>query len=316
MDLDQWKYLERQRKVKLHSSPGNQFANVLSPSGYFMCRRKHIFKKIQKHLVVLSMCALAICLLISPFSAEASPLQALIEQYGLTPHSVTYDGPIGVKLPSGTLIIRYEVIRFGPSPFPLTLELNYDPESSAPNGISPGWSLGGTPWHGYNIDWKTSWGENNRMVSRTSDGGKSISYRYDAKGRLAFPTRYREDLMTRCEGRVVLTVHDDRCLLLYPQPDWDEIERKLVRLPNQNKRTRTLQRMVLGHATEIEMDKSGRILVPPRLREFASLEKRVVLAGLGNKFEIWNEEAWEKKCTEWMSDDGDDLPDSLETLTL
>ena len=143
-------------------------------------------------------------------------------------------------------------------------------------------------------------------------GGSAVNL--DVKGRLAFPTRYREDLMTRCEGHVVLTVHDDRCLLLYPQPDWDEIERKLVRLPNQNKRTRTLQRMVLGHATEIEMDK--RILVPPRLREFASLEKRVVLAGLGNKFEIWNEEAWEKKCTEWVSDDGDDLPDSLETLTL
>jgi MraZ protein len=145
-------------------------------------------------------------------------------------------------------------------------------------------------------------------------GGSAVNL--DAKGRLAFPTRYREDLITRCEGHVVLTVHDDRCLLLYPLPDWDEIERKLVRLPNQNKRTRTLQRMVLGHATEIEMDKSGRILIPPRLREFASLEKRVVLAGLGNKFEIWNEEAWEQKCTEWVSDDGDDLPDSLETLTL
>ena len=122
-------------------------------------------------------------------------------------------------------------------------------------------------------------------------GGSAVNL--DAKGHLAFPTRYREDLMTRCEGRVVLTVHDDRCLLLYPLPDWDEIERKLVRLPNQNKRTRTLQRMVLGHATEIDMDKSGRILIPPRLREFASLEKRVVLAGLGNKFEIWDEEAWE-----------------------
>ena len=146
-------------------------------------------------------------------------------------------------------------------------------------------------------------------------GGSTVNL--DAKGRLALPTRYREDLITRCEGRVVLTVHDDRCLLLYALPDWDEIERKLVRLPNQNKRTRTLQRMVLGHATEIEMDKSGRILIPPRLREFASLEKRVVLAGLGNKFELWNDEAWDKRCSEWISDDGDDdLPDSLESLTL
>jgi MraZ protein len=64
------------------------------------------------------------------------------------------------------------------------------------------------------------------------------------------------------------------------------------------------------------MDKSGRILIPPRLRGFASLEKRVVLVGQGNKFEIWDEDAWDKKCAEWISDDGNDLPDSLESLTL
>jgi MraZ protein len=106
--------------------------------------------------------------------------------------------------------------------------------------------------------------------------------------------------------------------LLYPFPDWDEIERKLVRLPNQDKRTRTLQRMLLGHATELEIDNSGRILIPPRLREFAGLDKRVVLAGLGNKFEIWNEEVWERNCVDWVSAEagGSDLPDSLETLTL
>ncbi|MEN8107075.1 MAG: division/cell wall cluster transcriptional repressor MraZ [Pseudomonadota bacterium] len=147
-------------------------------------------------------------------------------------------------------------------------------------------------------------------------GGNTVNL--DAKGRLALPTRYRGVLDERCEGRVVLTVHDDRCLLLYPQPEWDEIERKLVRLPNQNKRTRTLQRMLLGHATELEVDKSGRILIPPRLREFANLEKRVVLAGLGNKFEIWNEDAWEQSCGDWVAEDSDagDMPDSLESLTL
>ena len=116
----------------------------------------------------------------------------------------------------------------------------------------------------------------------------------------------------------MLTVHDDRCLLLYPFPDWDEIERKLVRLPNQDKRTRTLQRMLLGHATELDIDKSGRILIPPRLREFANLEKRVVLAGLGNKFEIWNESTWEQHCGDWVAEDtaAGELPGSLESLTL
>jgi MraZ protein len=147
-------------------------------------------------------------------------------------------------------------------------------------------------------------------------GGNTINL--DAKGRLALPTRYRTDLMERCEGQLVVTVHDDSCLMMYPRPDWDEIERKLVRLPNLNRRTRTLQRMFLGHASELEMDKNGRVLLPPRLRDFAQLGKRVVLVGLGNKFEIWNEEAWEKDCADFLARNGDDgdMPDSLESLTI
>jgi MraZ protein len=116
---------------------------------------------------------------------------------------------------------------------------------------------------------------------------------------------------------LVVTVHDDRCLLLYPAPEWDEIERKLVELPNQDERVRKLQRMLLGHATELDMDGHGRILLPPRLREFAKLDKRVVLAGVGKKFEIWNEEAWEQSCDEWVSTgESGSVPDSLGSLTL
>ena len=146
-------------------------------------------------------------------------------------------------------------------------------------------------------------------------GGSTINL--DAKGRLAFPTRYRDDLTERCGGRVVLTVAKDRCLAVYPRPDWDELERKLVRLPNQDPRAINLQRMIMGHATELEIDKTGRILIPPRLRQFANLDKRVVLNALGNKFEIWNEEAWDKKLDAWVAGDGDTgtLPDYLEQLT-
>jgi MraZ protein len=134
---------------------------------------------------------------------------------------------------------------------------------------------------------------------------------------MALPTRYRAALVESCEGRLVLTVHDDRCLLLYPAPEWDEIERKLVELPNQDERVRKLQRMLLGHATELDMDGHGRILLPPRLREFAKLDKRVVLAGVGKKFEIWNEEAWEQSCDEWVSTgESGSVPDSLGSLTL
>jgi len=146
-------------------------------------------------------------------------------------------------------------------------------------------------------------------------GGSSVNL--DAKGRLAMPTRYRGQLAELCDGHLVLTVHDDGCLLLYPATEWEEIERKLVRLPNQNKHTRRLQRMLLGHATEVDMDGSGRILLPPRLREFARLEKRVELAGVGNKFEIWNEQSWEQSREEWLTAAGEgDVPETLDNLTL
>ena len=147
-------------------------------------------------------------------------------------------------------------------------------------------------------------------------GGSTVNL--DAKGRMALPTRYRGQLEADCGGRLVLTVHDDGCLLLYPAPEWEDIERKLVRLPNQNKQTRRLQRMLLGHATETELDGNGRILIPPRLRDFAKLDKRVELVGLGKKFEIWNEEAWDQSRSDWVATEGDEsgMPDALESLIL
>lgn len=141
----------------------------------------------------------------------------------------------------------------------------------------------------------------------------------DAKGRLAVPTRYRERINERCDGNLVITVDRDHCLLLYPLPDWEDIERKLVRLPSLNKQARKLQRLLIGHATDIEMDGHGRLLVPPPLREFANLDKRVVMIGQGNKFEIWNEEEWSEKRDSWLAGDEDDklpLPADLESLSL
>jgi MraZ protein len=147
-------------------------------------------------------------------------------------------------------------------------------------------------------------------------GGSTVNL--DAKGRLALPTRYREQIVERFDSRLVLTVHNDGCLLLYPHNEWEEIELKLKRLPNQDPRTRILQRMLIGHATEVEMDGNGRILVAPRLREFAKLEKRVALAGVGNKFEIWNEQVWDEKCNAWMAQEAGpgEMPDAFDSLTL
>ncbi|WP_405236854.1 division/cell wall cluster transcriptional repressor MraZ [Lentisalinibacter orientalis] len=141
----------------------------------------------------------------------------------------------------------------------------------------------------------------------------------DAKGRLAIPTRYRERLAARCDGHLVVTVDRDYCLLIYPLPDWEEIERKLVRLPALDRKARRLQRLMVGHATEVELDGHGRILLSKELREFAGLEKHTVLIGQGNKFELWDEERWNEKRDSWLADEeGDELPLSaeLESLSL
>ena len=139
----------------------------------------------------------------------------------------------------------------------------------------------------------------------------------DAKGRLAIPTRYRDRLAARSNGQLVVTVDRDYCLLLYPYPDWEEIERKLIRLPSLNKQARRLQRLMVGYATELELDGNGRILLSRELREFAGIERQAILIGQGNKFELWNDEIWNKKRDTWLSDEEDgNLLAELESLSL
>ena len=138
----------------------------------------------------------------------------------------------------------------------------------------------------------------------------------DAKGRLAIPTRYRERLAARCDGEIVMTVDRDRCLLVYPLPDWEELERKLVRLPSLHKVARRIVRIMVGYATEVEMDASGRVLVSRELRDFAGLDKQAILIGQGNKFELWDEETWNGKRDAWLGDEEDgDLPAELESIS-
>jgi len=130
----------------------------------------------------------------------------------------------------------------------------------------------------------------------------------DAKGRMAMPTKYRERLKVHCNGQLVITVDRDHCLLIYPLPEWEEIERKLVHLPNLDKQTRLLQRLLIGHATECELDGQNRILLPPPLRDFAALDKRVVLIGQGNKFELWDEQTWNERRDKWLATEDEELP--------
>ena len=141
----------------------------------------------------------------------------------------------------------------------------------------------------------------------------------DAKGRLAWPSRYRERLQEHCEGELVLTIHpSERCLLVYPRPEWEDIEERLTRLPGLNPTARRLQRLLIGHALECQLDGAGRILVTPPLREFAGMDRKTVLTGLGNKFELWDETTWSSSREQWLQENAadDSLSGELESLAL
>ncbi|MGD2084206.1 MAG: division/cell wall cluster transcriptional repressor MraZ [Chromatiales bacterium] len=117
----------------------------------------------------------------------------------------------------------------------------------------------------------------------------------DAKGRLAIPTRYRERLRESCASQLVITIDPDGCLLVYPLPEWQRVEQQLKSLPTFNRTVRQLQRLLVGHAHPMEMDRQGRVLVPPPLRVFAGLDTQAVLIGQMNKFELWDETRWNEQ---------------------
>ena len=142
----------------------------------------------------------------------------------------------------------------------------------------------------------------------------------DNKGRLAVPSRYRERLVGLAEGHLVLTLNPlDRSLWLYPLPEWELIESKLAALSEFDRQGRRAKQMMRGYAADCQMDGQGRILIPQELREYDSLGKQVVILGQGNKFEIWDEQAWKKLREEWLTEIGteDEEPsDALKSLSL
>ena len=142
----------------------------------------------------------------------------------------------------------------------------------------------------------------------------------DGKGRIAMPTRYRDALLAEDAGALVLTIDtEETCLLLYPVKQWQVIEDNLQRLPSFNALARRIQRLLIGHATDIELDSNGRVLLPPLLREYAQLDKRVVLIGQGNKFEVWDEALWQTRRSQWLAEDGlggEGLPEEMKNFSL
>jgi MraZ protein len=138
----------------------------------------------------------------------------------------------------------------------------------------------------------------------------------DTKGRLAVPARYREALVARCGGRLVITADYDKCLLIYPLPDWEPIQQQLMGFSSLNPKIRDLQRQLIGYAEDIAMDAAGRLLVSAALRDFAGLQKNVVLVGQGNKFELWDKERWEEVLGRGAGFTDGDLPPELEGFSL
>jgi MraZ protein len=136
----------------------------------------------------------------------------------------------------------------------------------------------------------------------------------DAKGRLAIPLRQREHLLAECDGQIIITIDTQTtCLVLYPLPEWERIEAEVQGLPSLNPRIKRFQRLLLGYATDLQLDANGRILVPPSLREYAQLDKELVLAGQGKKMELWSKALW---SVEMEAELGGDLPEELLSLRL
>ena len=141
----------------------------------------------------------------------------------------------------------------------------------------------------------------------------------DTKGRITLPVRYKESLSLLSSNLLICTIDQDHCLLLYPFKYWEQIEKQIMELPTLNPTSRRLQRLMVGHAAELEMDSNGRVLIPKELRNFAKLRKQVMLVGQGKKIELWKYEDWNKGREKWLSTkdvDLSNLPSELGTLSL
>jgi len=141
----------------------------------------------------------------------------------------------------------------------------------------------------------------------------------DVKGRMAMPARYREQLLSHCSGHLVVTIDTNhRCLLLYSLSEWEVIERQIEALSSFDPMSQRVKRLLIGLANDLELDGSGRILLPQELRQYAQLEKHVCLIGQGKKLEIWSQDNWNQQRDQWLTESTTEgeLPDKLRSLAL
>jgi MraZ protein len=165
-------------------------------------------------------------------------------------------------------------------------------------------------------------------VAAEGNGGNAVfrgvsQLALDAKGRLAIPARHRDALAGRpveggaaATGAVVVTADPSRCLLVYPRAAWEPIQSRLMALSSFNPEIRSLQRLIVGFADDVDFDGNGRILVPPALRQYASLDHHVVLVGQGNKFELWDAARWNDETARAITFPEGGLPPELDGFSL
>ena len=128
--------------------------------------------------------------------------------------------------------------------------------------------------------------------------------------------RYRDVLQVQADGKLVVTADSASCLLIYPAPDWEPIQTRLMSLSSFNPRTRDLQRLLVGNASDVEIDSAGRILLPGPLRKFAGLDKNVALVGQGRRFELWDETKWAGQMEQSIALNENGIPPELEGFSL
>lgn len=141
----------------------------------------------------------------------------------------------------------------------------------------------------------------------------------DAKGRLSVPAKIRGILQAEAEGHLVMTADLDHNLLIYTLDEWEQAEAKLVKLSSTDRRSRLIKQLYLAHACEVDLDSTGRVLIPPVLRKFADLDKKVVLTGMGNKLELWDQTRWDEMHNQGIEEllsEGFDLGDELRGLSI
>ena len=141
----------------------------------------------------------------------------------------------------------------------------------------------------------------------------------DAKGRLSVPAKLRAIFEEKSDGKMIMTADLDRNLMIYTLPEWEQVEAKLSKLPSLDKRARQIQSLFMGYAEELTMDGTGRVLIPPPLRKYAGLEKKITLIGMINKLHLWDSAAWEAKREQDVAElmgEGVDLGEALENLSI